>query len=96
MTRQTVTKEWIEKKVKSVDYIRIPDTTVTICHIVLANGFSVRGESACVSPHTFEEAVGRRIAYENAFDKIWQLEGYLLAEEIYKRVGTAPTLSVVQ
>ena len=89
MTRQTVTSEYIQKRIKSVDYIRIPDTTVTICHIVLANGFSVRGESACVSTHTFEESVGRKIAYDNAFDKIWQLEGYLLAEDLFKKLGAA-------
>lgn len=90
--RTTVTKEYIEKRIKSVDYIRIPDTTVTICHLVLANGFSVRGESACVSVHTFEEAVGRRIAYDNAFDKLWQLEGYLLAEELSHRVSAQLTV----
>lgn len=93
--RTTVTAEYMQKRIKSVDYLRIPDSTVTICHIVLSNGFSVRGESACVNPDNFEESVGRKIAYDNAFDKIWQLEGYLLAEQIYSRVGHAPKLSVV-
>lgn len=93
--RQTVTKEYIDKRIKSIEYIRIPDTTVTICHMVLLNGFSVRGESACVSHHTFEEAVGRKIAYDNAFDKVWQLEGYLLAEELYTHSCKVP-LTVVK
>lgn len=88
--RTTVTTEYMQKRIKDVEYIRIPDTTVTICHITLVNGFSVRGESACVNPDNFEEAVGRKIAYDNAFDKIWQLEGYLLAEQIYNRTGECP------
>lgn len=94
--RTNVTAEYMQKRIQSVDYLRIPDSTVTICHIVLANGFSVRGESACVDPDNFEEAVGRKIAYDNAFDKIWQLEGYLLAEQIYNRTGSVPKLTVVQ
>ena len=53
----------------------------------MVNGFGVRGESACVDPRNFDEAIGRSIAYENAFDKLWQLEGYLLAERLSKTVA---------
>lgn len=73
----------IQKRIKDVTYHRIPNTTATICNILMINGFSVRGESACVDPIKFDEAVGRKIAYDNAFDKLWQLEGYLLAERLW-------------
>jgi hypothetical protein len=79
-----VTKEWIEKRVKDVDYIRLDGTRITICKIAMVNGFVITGESACVNPDNFDAAQGRKYAYEDAFDKIWKLEGYLLAEQLYR------------
>lgn len=58
---------------------------LTFCTIVLENGFTVTGESACASPENFDESVGQKIAYENARNKIWQLEGYLLKENLHKK-----------
>lgn len=55
---------------------------LTFCVIVLKNGFSVTGESACASPENFDEGIGRKIARENAVNKIWMLEGYLLKERL--------------
>ena len=57
---------------------------LTFCVLVLKNGFTVTGESACASPENFNEEIGKKIAYENARDKIWQLEGYLLKEKLYQ------------
>ncbi|QOW46467.1 MULTISPECIES: Gp49 family protein [Acinetobacter] len=54
------------------------------CVIVLKNGFTVTGESACVSPENFDPEIGKKIAYENARNKIWMLEGYLLKEKLYQ------------
>lgn len=78
-----VTKEAINAKITDVSFIHLPGTTVTICSITLENGYSVRGESACVDPAGYVESVGRDLAYQNAFDKIWPLEGYLLAEKLH-------------
>src|SRR6187399_1857399 len=79
-----VTKDSIEKRIKDVDYMVLPNSTVTICNIVLVNGFSVRGESACVDPRNFDMEIGRQLAHRDAFSKLWQLEGYLLAERRYE------------
>lgn len=78
--QSSIDQSYIQSRIKDVTYHRLPNTTCTICNIEMVNGFSVRGESACVDPANFDEAIGRRIAYENAFDRIWPLEGYLLAE----------------
>ena len=51
---------------------------LTICVIVLKNGFCVTGESACVSAENFDAEVGRKLARLNATDKIWPLMGYAL------------------
>lgn len=58
------------------------DTCLTVCCLVLRNGFTVTGESACASPENFDAEIGRKIAYDNARSKIWQLEGYLLKERL--------------
>jgi hypothetical protein len=60
-----------------------PGTTLTVCCLILENGYAVTGQSAAASPENFDEAVGRRIARADARDKIWQLEGYLLRESLH-------------
>ena len=57
---------------------------LTICILTLENGFTVTGESACASPENFDKLIGQKLAYENALNKIWQLEGYLLKEQLYR------------
>jgi hypothetical protein len=55
---------------------------MTFCVLVLANGFTVTGESACASPDNFDADLGRKIARANAVNKIWPLEGYLLKQRL--------------
>ncbi len=57
---------------------------LTICVLVLKNGFTVTGESACASPENFNEEIGRKVAYQNALEKVWLLEGYLLKNKLYE------------
>ncbi|WP_025759412.1 Gp49 family protein [Enterobacter sichuanensis] len=56
--------------------------TLTFCVLHLKNGFSVTGESACASPDNFDAEIGRKIARENAVNKIRMLEGYLLKQKL--------------
>ena len=49
---------------------------LTFCVLVLRNGFTVTGESACASPENFDAEIGRKIARQNAVQKIWPLMGY--------------------
>lgn len=51
---------------------------LTFCVLVLKNGFTVTGESACASPENFDADLGRKIARRNAEAKIWPLMGYEL------------------
>lgn len=57
---------------------------LTFCVLVLRNGFTVTGESACVSPENFNQGIGQRIAYENAWNKIWPLMGYALKDRLWR------------
>lgn len=62
--------------------IKGPLGLLTICVLVLRNGFTVTGESACASPENFNAEVGRAIARRNAEAKIWPLLGYALRSEL--------------
>ena len=57
---------------------------VTICIIILENGFKVEGTSACVDPSRYNEAIGQEEAYKNAVEKIWELEGYALKQKLFE------------
>lgn len=78
-----VTEEQIKSKIAGETYIVLPDGRTTVCQLMLKNGFSVTGTSACVDAANFDMNIGRKIAFENAFNQIWPLEGYLLAEKLY-------------
>jgi hypothetical protein len=55
---------------------------LTFCVLVLKNGFTVTGESACASPENFDAELGRNIARQNAVQKIWPLMGYELRSKL--------------
>lgn len=55
---------------------------LTFCVLVLKNGFTVTGESACASPENFDAELGRKIARQNAISKMWPLMGYALKEQL--------------
>ena len=56
---------------------------LTFCVLVLRNGFTVTGESACVSPENFDAELGRKIARANAVNKMWPLLGFALKEKLH-------------
>lgn len=55
---------------------------LTFCVLVLRNGFTVTGESACASPENFDAEIGRKVARANAVQKIWPLMGYELRTKL--------------
>ena len=77
-----LTPDMIDRVIAGEDYHVFPGTTMTVCALKLKNGFVVIGESAAASPENFNEEIGRKIARENARNKIWALEGYLLREQL--------------
>ena len=58
-----------------------PLELLTFCVLVLKNGFTVTGESACASPENFDADIGRKIARTNAVNKIWPLLGFRLRDQ---------------
>lgn len=68
---------------------------LTFCVLVLRNGFTVTGESACASPENFDAEIGQKIARQNALQKIWPLEGYLLRERLHNAPAVAGALALL-
>lgn len=64
--------------------ITSPLDLLTFCVLVLRNGFTVTGESACASPENFDAEIGRKIARENAKQKLWPLMGYALKQQLFE------------
>ena len=55
---------------------------LTFCVLVLRNGFTVTGESACASPENFDAELGRKIARQKATEKLWPLLGFRLRDRL--------------
>lgn len=62
-----------------------PLSLLTFCVLVLKNGFTVTGESACASPENFDAELGRKIARQNAINKVWPLMGYELKQRLHEQ-----------
>ena len=71
---------------EGVDYVppraTSPLDLLTFCVLILRNGFTITGESYCVTPENFDAELGRKVARRNAVEKIWPLMGYALKESL--------------
>lgn len=66
------------------DGTRHPLELLTFCVLVTRNGFTVTGQSACASPSNFDEELGRKIARQEAVNKLWPLMGYELKQRLHE------------
>lgn len=95
LTAPRVTTQMVQDAIASVCYFRASAAyegcglrappqlqLLTFCVLVLKNGFTVTGESACASPENFDAELGEKIARLHAEDKIWPLLGYALKEKL--------------
>jgi hypothetical protein len=95
LTAPRVTPGDIEENISGEYFFTAADATkesprlpglelLTFCVLVLKNGFTVTGESACASPENFDAELGRKIARQNAVNKIWPLMGYALKQKLHE------------
>jgi len=70
------------EKPEAGDADLVPLKLLTFCVLVLSNGFTVTGESACASPENFNAEIGNKIARTNAVNKVWPLMGYALRNKL--------------
>ncbi len=75
--------------------VAIPDTpdmhvlernlsVMTVCFIVMKNGFTVIGKTAPADPQNFDRDLGRKFAREDAIRQIWPLMGYALRQKLHE------------
>lgn len=55
---------------------------LTFCVLVLKNGFTCVGKSACASPENFNAEIGRNAARAKAIDEVWNVMGYELRSKL--------------
>lgn len=55
---------------------------LSICILVMRNGFTVIGKSAPASPENFNADLGKRFAYEDTIKQLWPLMGYALRDKM--------------
>lgn len=85
-TRNTVTKEQIDKIVARTDFrVQTVYGKTTIVTAKLPNGFVIVESSSCVDPANYDVKLGEQIARDRIVNKIWELEGYKLQDEIYRK-----------
>lgn len=57
-------------------------SVLSICILVMNNGYTIIGKSAPASAANFDQDLGRRLAYEDALRQLWPLEGYHLRTQL--------------
>lgn len=78
-----LTQEYIDGVILTEEYATIGKKTV-VCVLTLENGFEVVGSASCIDPENFDFEIGQELAYEDAVNQIWKLEGYLLQQDKYE------------
>ena len=91
MNAPRVTEKDLDEAIVNAQYLLLPDDRTTICMLTLDNGFTVRGESSCVSRDNYKAIIGEEFAYKDARSKLWQLLGFRLADKL-AREARRPTL----
>lgn len=59
-----------------------PLALLSICILVMKNGFTVIGKSAPASPANFNAELGAKLAYEDAVRQLWPLMGFALRDRL--------------
>lgn len=73
-------------------YDEHPASKMTICVVVLHNGFIVIGKTAPASADNFDPEVGRKLAHEDCIRQIWPLLGFELRSKLTAPGAGAPPL----
>lgn len=61
-----------------------PLKTMTICILVMKNGFVVIGKSAPASPANFDKDLGYKFARDDAIRQLWPLMGFALRQHLHE------------
>ena len=86
MNSNTVTDEMIDKIVEETEFkVQTVYGKTTIVSAKLPNGFILTESSSCVDPANYNENIGFTLCKAKIVSKLWELEGYKLQDEIYRK-----------
>lgn len=83
-TSNRLRPEEIDRVIKIKQFYVFPGSQTTVCCLTLENGFTTIGYSGCIDPANFNQEIGEKVAFENARQAIWPLEGYLKKQRMYQ------------
>jgi hypothetical protein len=63
---------------------------LSMCVLVMRNGFMVVGKSAPASRENFNADLGKKFAYEDCIRQLWPLMGFLLRDRLAAAAPPAP------
>lgn len=75
-------ERYIKSRIRRTHYSKLGVKT-SVCTITLDNGFEVIGTSSCINPADYDAKMGAESSYENAFEKLWELFGFVQHEIEY-------------
>lgn len=95
-TAPRITPELLDENIVAINYLNVGDAILrtgqqpdhvshhllTLCILVLKNGFTITGQSACASPANFNKEIGERLALADAKRQVWPLMAYRLKEQL--------------
>lgn len=79
-----LTDAYVESLIVHEDYHQFPGTRLTVCCVVLSNGWELSGEAACADPKQFDPETGRRRARKNTLKRVKLREQYLLRQRMFE------------
>lgn len=82
-----ITSHHVDACIVSSTYTTLPSGKTVICELTLVNGFTVIGEAYVVNHADFKESIGRKVSYENARKKVYEMEAYLLHQRLHEEAG---------
>lgn len=84
---------YITSLIAGAEYSQAPGSTLTVCVLTLTNGSAVVGTSNVINPSNYDAEIGKNTAYQNAFGKIWELEGYAIKRDMRQLVRMAARIA---
>lgn len=78
-----ITPQEIAEKISTTEYIN--HGLLTFCVITMHSGFKVTGQAACESPVDYDQAKGEKMAYRDAFSRLFLMERYMIRDQAYQK-----------
>src|SRR5688572_4744230 len=78
-----VSLDYIKSRIASVTYYQAESLeAMTICEVLVDNGYVILGKSAPLDPTNFDADYGKKLAYDDCIRQLWPLFAFAQREDI--------------